>query len=104
MEKLGIIVLNWNTSKETIECLKSLKDQTFTNFRIYLVDNGSKTEEVKMLEHYLNKEKELNINFIKWDTEEVELHKFKDITPLCKYMPLFGDRRKKTLWLVFMKM
>jgi 23S rRNA G2069 N7-methylase RlmK/C1962 C5-methylase RlmI len=36
----------------------------------------------------------------KWNEEQVRLH---DILPIIKYKPLFGDRRNKTIWLVFMK-
>ena len=42
MKKLvSIIILNYNKSQDTIDCLKSLKIQTYKNFEILLVDNGS---------------------------------------------------------------
>jgi len=42
MEKLvSIIILNYNKNQDTIDCLKSLKNQTYKNFEILLVDNGS---------------------------------------------------------------
>lgn len=37
-----IIIVNYNNSKNTIDCLKSLKTQTYKNFDIILIDNGSK--------------------------------------------------------------
>ena len=39
--KVAIIVLNWNGKQETIGCLESLKQITYSNYEILLVDNGS---------------------------------------------------------------
>ncbi|VVB55589.1 Glycosyl transferase family 2 [uncultured archaeon] len=36
-----IIILNWNGKEDTIECLESLKQITYPNYEILLVDNGS---------------------------------------------------------------
>ena len=36
----------------------------------------------------------------KWNEEQI---KVKDILSVIPYKPLFGDRRSKTLWMVFMK-
>jgi GT2 family glycosyltransferase len=38
----AIIVLNYNTSDETLECLRSLRGVTDRSVRIYVVDNGSR--------------------------------------------------------------
>ncbi len=55
MEKLvSIIILNYNKYNYTLECLKSLQQQTYKNIEVILVDNGSK----KNL--YLKLKKELN--------------------------------------------
>lgn len=61
MEKLvSIIILNYNKYNYTLECLKSLKNQTYQNFEVILVDNGSKynlfiefKREVKKFENLL---------------------------------------------------
>lgn len=37
----------------------------------------------------------------KWNEEQIKL---KEILKLIDYQPLFGDKRAKTYWLVFMKM
>lgn len=39
--KVAIIILNWNGKEDTIECLESLKQITYPNYEILLVDNGS---------------------------------------------------------------
>lgn len=53
--KVSVIILNWNKYEETIECLDSLRNITYTNYGIVLVDNGSKGSDVKILgERYGN--------------------------------------------------
>jgi GT2 family glycosyltransferase len=45
MEKLvSIIIINYNNYNYTIECLESLKHQTYKNFEVLLLDNGSRTD------------------------------------------------------------
>ena len=41
MDSVLIVVLNWNGLDDTEHCLKSLSNQTYGNFKIALVDNGS---------------------------------------------------------------
>ena len=36
-----IIILNWNGIADTQECLESVFKQTYSDFRVYLLDNGS---------------------------------------------------------------
>ena len=36
-----ILLINWNTPNDTIECLESLLRQDYSNYRIVLCDNGS---------------------------------------------------------------
>ena len=38
---VSVIILNWNGIHYTIPCLKSLKKQSYKNFEIIVVDNGS---------------------------------------------------------------
>ncbi|MEW6407242.1 MAG: glycosyltransferase family 2 protein [Patescibacteria group bacterium] len=44
-----IVILNWNGLNDTIECLESLKKINYKNYRIIVVDNGSKNDEGKIL-------------------------------------------------------
>jgi GT2 family glycosyltransferase len=39
--KFYIVILNWNGSKDTLACLKSLEEQTDQDFHLLLVDNAS---------------------------------------------------------------
>lgn len=50
--KVGIIILNWNGIKDTVECLESLKKITYNNYNIYVVDNGSTDGSIEYLNKY----------------------------------------------------
>ena len=39
--KVSIIIVNWNKKEDIIQCLSSLKNITYPNFKIAVVDNGS---------------------------------------------------------------
>ncbi|MBQ6415388.1 MAG: glycosyltransferase family 2 protein [Butyrivibrio sp.] len=41
MEKVSVIIPNYNGKKFLTDCLESLKKQTFRDFRVLIVDNGS---------------------------------------------------------------
>lgn len=38
---LYVVILTFNGIEDTLECLKSVGEQTYTNFRVLVVDNGS---------------------------------------------------------------
>lgn len=40
-ETIHIIVLNWNGLEDTVECVDALQQQTYADFLLHLVDNGS---------------------------------------------------------------
>lgn len=43
---VAIVILNWNGSSDTIECIRSLMDSDAAQARIILFDNGSKPEDL----------------------------------------------------------
>jgi len=58
--KVSIIILNWNTWEDTIECLESLYQISYPNYEVIVVDNNSidKTfEEAKQFGAIVVKEK-----------------------------------------------
>ncbi|MCD4771255.1 glycosyltransferase family 2 protein [archaeon] len=61
-KKIAIIILNWNGTEDTIECLNSIEKNHFKNYKIFLVDNGSSYESVKKLKKLKSKKIELVIN------------------------------------------
>jgi len=50
---IGIIVLNYNNGHRTLGCIESILVQSFQNFRIMVVDNGSLDDSVKVIIHFL---------------------------------------------------
>lgn len=47
--KISVIIPNWNGKKYLKTCLDSLKNQSFKNFEIILVDNGSRDESIEFV-------------------------------------------------------
>ncbi len=47
--QVSVIIPNWNGEKLLLGCLKSLSRQTFTNFEIIVVDNGSTDNSVSFI-------------------------------------------------------
>jgi GT2 family glycosyltransferase len=63
MNRVAIIVLNWNGIQDTLGCLKSLESQSYTNFRVIVIDNGSKDNSKELLEDYVLKNKSVKLIF-----------------------------------------
>lgn len=64
MNRLAIIVLNWNGSDDAIECVKSLAKQTLKP-TIIIVDNNSSDNSVFVFEKYISIHKREEITLIK---------------------------------------
>ncbi len=45
-----IVILNWNGLDNTLECLASIRELTYPNLRIQVVDNASKNNEAAIIE------------------------------------------------------
>ncbi|HKM92313.1 MAG TPA: glycosyltransferase family 2 protein [Prolixibacteraceae bacterium] len=49
MNTIAVVILNWNGLADTIECVESVLKQSFTNYKIFLVDNASSSYEFDAL-------------------------------------------------------
>lgn len=47
--KIPVIILNWNGLGDTIKCTESVLKQSYTNYVIFLIDNGSSNNEFDAL-------------------------------------------------------
>lgn len=56
-----IVVLNWNGIKDTEKCLDSLLKQTYKNFKILVVDNGSVDNSLEVLRDIENKNENITV-------------------------------------------
>ena len=56
---IDIVILNWNGLEDTKACLKSLLKVDYPNYRVLLVDNGSRNNETEKLKAAFPKEKHI---------------------------------------------
>jgi GT2 family glycosyltransferase len=47
--RVGIVILNWNNSKDTVECLSSVFEIQYDNYFIVVVDNGSTDDSLEII-------------------------------------------------------
>lgn len=64
MSKVTVVVPSYNHEKYVLETLNSIKNQTFTDFNVIIIDDASKDKTAEIIESFL-KENELNWTFIK---------------------------------------
>lgn len=43
--KIGIVILNYNNFRDTVDCVNSIKNSSYANYKICIVDNFSSLEE-----------------------------------------------------------
>jgi len=63
---VSIIVLNWKGWDDTIECLESLYQMTYSNYQVVLVDNGSNDDSLEKIDEYAEGKLLPNAEFIKY--------------------------------------
>jgi len=61
MNRVAIVVLNWNGITDTLKCLASLQHQSHNNFTIVVIDNGSTDDSCKLLGEYQSKHSNVEI-------------------------------------------
>ena len=49
MERVAVVIPNWNGARFLPDCLESLRGQTFRDFVTYVVDNGSRDGSLELL-------------------------------------------------------
>lgn len=54
MKNVAIIIVNWNGKKYLKNCLESIKNQIYRDFDIFLVDNNSTDNSLKIAKGYHN--------------------------------------------------
>ena len=60
-EKIGVIVPVYKTEKYVAECIESILAQTYTNFRLILVDDGSPDSAGTICDEYATKDPRITI-------------------------------------------
>ncbi|MFZ2125768.1 MAG: glycosyltransferase family 2 protein [Candidatus Saccharimonadales bacterium] len=54
MNRVAIVILNWNGIDDTLECLDSLQRQSYKQFKIVVIDNGSTDHSRELLDEYMS--------------------------------------------------
>lgn len=63
VNKVSIIMINWNNSTDTINCLKSIKKITYSDYNIFLLDNNSKKDSQEEIKKYLKESENQEFNY-----------------------------------------
>ncbi len=58
---IPIITLNWNGLSDTLECVEALEKQSYQDFMLYLVDNGSEADNVEVLTEKFGNHPKINL-------------------------------------------
>lgn len=56
MKKLGIIICNYNKENEVLECIQCILESKFTDYDLYVVDNGSTDQSVEKIKEKYSKD------------------------------------------------
>jgi len=56
MNEIGIFVCNYNKAEMVVKCVQAIKEQTYKNIDIYVVDNASEDNSVELLSDTYGKE------------------------------------------------
>ena len=57
--KVAIIILNWNGWEDTIECLESIFRNTYPNYQVIVVDNGSTNGSIEKMKAWAEGKQEV---------------------------------------------
>jgi GT2 family glycosyltransferase len=65
MNKVYIVIVNYNNYLDTIECLESILKSCYTNFQVVVVDNSSDNWSIKQLSEWAHNDsyKDINTSF-----------------------------------------
>lgn len=97
--KLAIIVLTWKDWKNTITCLESIYQQTFRNFRVFVIDNNSKDKTFEKIKHWSKNKIKINEQLIKHKNKKInliDLRNYKNLNKnnLIKHKYFFLENKK----------
>ncbi len=61
MPKVSVVIPNWNGKELLAVCLKSLQKQSFSNFEVLVIDNGSTDGSVHFIQDNFPKVKVIEL-------------------------------------------
>ena len=63
--EISVILCSYNSEKFIYETLLSIKYQTYKNYEIVIVDDGSKDQTVLLINNFIKENTNINIKFVK---------------------------------------
>jgi glycosyltransferase involved in cell wall biosynthesis len=60
--KVYILILNWNGWKDTIECLESIFRNSYPNYQVVVIDNGSTNGSIEKIKAWAGGEQEVEVD------------------------------------------
>ena len=76
LPKVSFIVITHNFSQFVCDCLNSIKNQTYENYEIIVVDDLSKDDTADKIQNFINENQNLEIKFIKNESNIGQLASF----------------------------
>lgn len=76
LPKVSFIVITHNFSQFVCDCLNSIKNQTYENYEIIIVDDLSKDDTADKIQNFINENQNLEIKFIKNENNIGQLASF----------------------------
>lgn len=76
LPKVSFIVITHNFSQFVCDCLNSIKNQTYENYEIIIVDDLSKDDTADKIQNFINENQNLEIKFIKNESNIGQLASF----------------------------
>jgi len=73
--KVCILILNWNGWKDTIKCLESTFRNTYPNYQVVVIDNGSTNNSIERIKAWTEREINIDLNANSF-FEEIFLERF----------------------------
>lgn len=79
MNRVAIILVNWNGWRDTVECLESLLLLEYPDFRIVVCDNGSGDDSLQQIVSWADRH---NVRYVEYRRDEAEKGDSPDADPL----------------------
>lgn len=78
MKKISIIIPVYNVEKYIEKCLYSIKRQTYSNYEIIIVDDGSKDNSLKICEKFKSENKSIILKILLKKMEDLHVQEIEE--------------------------
>ena len=81
---VSIIILNWNNWRDTIECLESVYQTDYCNYKVIVVDNASENNSIEKIKNYCEGNLTISSNFFDYNyhNKPIDILEIKNINKM----------------------